>query len=108
MIFPCSTELGSGVVSTTAQCGSSICPSETLELDDPVVITIEHTDTVRVRIVDGCHASLLRCTKFKKHVPFKEAEYKICVLLPFLTQLQSLQVYTFARIFRGYYGCTDL
>ena len=43
-----STELGSGIVSTALQCGTSRCPTEDLELENPVIITIEHSEEVRV------------------------------------------------------------
>ena len=43
-----STELGSGIVSTALQCGTSRCPTEDLELENPVIITIEHSSEVRV------------------------------------------------------------
>ena len=43
-----STELASGIVSTALQCGTSRCPTEDLELENPVIITIEHSEEVKV------------------------------------------------------------
>ena len=50
-----STELGSGIVSTALQCGTGRCPTENLELDTPVRITIRHSEEVKVL----CAKSLL-------------------------------------------------
>ena len=44
----CSTELGSGIVSAALQCGTGRCPTENLELDTPVRITIQHSEEVEV------------------------------------------------------------
>ena len=46
--YPCSSELVSGVVSTTLSSGTVKCPTDDLQLDTPVRITIEHSDTVKV------------------------------------------------------------
>ena len=46
----CSTELGSGVVSTAIYCGTSNSPVAVQDLVMPVVITIEHSRIVRVRV----------------------------------------------------------
>ena len=46
----CSTELGSGVVSTAIYCGTSNSPVAVQGLVVPVVITIEHSKIVRVRV----------------------------------------------------------
>ena len=40
--------LGSGIVSTALQCGAEKCPTDDLELDTPVLITIQHSDTIKV------------------------------------------------------------
>ena len=42
------SELASGIVSTALQCGTGRCPTDDLQLDTPVRITIEHSDTVKV------------------------------------------------------------
>ena len=42
-----STELGSGVVSALIQCGINGSVS-LLGLENPIVITLEHSDTIRV------------------------------------------------------------
>ena len=47
-ISSCSSELASGIVSTGLQCGTGRCPTDDLQLDTPVRITIEHSDTVKV------------------------------------------------------------
>ena len=45
----CSTsELASGIVSTALQCGTGRCPTDDLQLNTPVMITIEHSNTVKV------------------------------------------------------------
>ena len=44
----CSSKLASGIVSTALQCGTGRCPTDDLQLDTPVRITIEHSDTVKV------------------------------------------------------------
>ena len=46
----CSTKLASGIVSTALQCGTGRCPTDDLQLDTPVRITIGHTETVKVVI----------------------------------------------------------
>ena len=46
----CSTELGSGVVSTDIYCGTSNSPVAVQGLVMPVVITIEHSRIVRVSV----------------------------------------------------------
>ena len=43
-----SSELASGIVSTALQCGSEMFPTDDLQLDTPVRIIIEHSDTVKV------------------------------------------------------------
>ena len=49
MFHLCSmSELASGIVSTALQCGTGRCPTDDLQLDTPVRITIEHSDTVKV------------------------------------------------------------
>ena len=47
-IHQCSSELVSGVVSTALSSGTVKCPTDDLQLDTPVRITIEHSDTVKV------------------------------------------------------------
>ena len=42
------SELVTGVVSSALQCGTGMCPTDDLQLDTPVRITIEHSDTVKV------------------------------------------------------------
>ena len=44
----CSSELVSGVVSTALSSGTVKCPTDDFQLDTPVRITIEHSDTVKV------------------------------------------------------------
>ena len=50
MLIFCSTKLASGIVSTALQCGTRRCPTDDLQLDTPVRITIEHSDSVKVHI----------------------------------------------------------
>ena len=45
---PCRSELASGVVSTALSYQTGRCPTDDLQLDTPVRITIEHSDTVKV------------------------------------------------------------
>ena len=42
------TELVSGIVSTGLQCEDELCPTENLELESPILITIQHSDSVKV------------------------------------------------------------
>jgi hypothetical protein len=42
------TRLISGIVSTALQCGNEQCPTNTLELNTPVVVTIHHSEEVEV------------------------------------------------------------
>ena len=44
-------ELGSGIVSTALQCGTGRCPTESLELNTPVRITIRHSEEVKVCVL---------------------------------------------------------
>ena len=45
-----STELASGIVSTALQCGSGRCPTDDkFGLFNPVLITIQHSDNLKVR-----------------------------------------------------------
>ena len=59
-----STELASGIVSTGLQCGTRRCPTGDLQLDTPVRITIEHSDTVKVhrslRVLCECYCCGIR------------------------------------------------
>ena len=47
-IHQCSSELVSGVVSTALSSGTVKCPTDDFQLDTPVRIIIEHSDTVKV------------------------------------------------------------
>ena len=38
----------SGIVSTGLQCENELCPTEDLELGSPILITIQHSDSVKV------------------------------------------------------------
>ena len=38
----------SGIVSTGLQCENELCPTEDLELESPILITIQHSDSVKV------------------------------------------------------------
>jgi hypothetical protein len=44
----CSTELGSGILSTALQCGTRRCPTDNLKLDTSVQITVEHSEMIKV------------------------------------------------------------
>ena len=52
--YPCNSELVSGVVSTALSSGTVKCPTDDFQLDTPVRITIEHSDTVKVVHYDDC------------------------------------------------------
>ncbi len=43
-----SSLLGSGIVSTSLQCGANLCDTTGYKLANPVVITIEHYETIMV------------------------------------------------------------
>ena len=42
------SELASGIVSTALQCGTGRCPTDDLQLDTPVRITVEHSENIKV------------------------------------------------------------
>ena len=63
-----STELGSGIVSTALQCVSGRCPTENLELDTPVRITIRHSEEVKVCAIKAYWR--MKFLKAFKHVIF--------------------------------------
>ena len=53
--FPtCSTQLGSGIGSTALQCGTRLCPTDRIELEKPVIITIKHSEEVQVSGLEIC------------------------------------------------------
>ncbi len=43
-----STELASGIVSTTLQCGDGRCDTRNIELETPVRIYIQHSEDIKV------------------------------------------------------------
>ena len=45
-----STELASGIVSTALQCGTGRCPTDDLQLNTPVLVTIQHSEVIEVSI----------------------------------------------------------
>ena len=46
-----STELASGIVSTTLQCGDGRCDTGNIELDTPVRIYIQHSADIKVYVI---------------------------------------------------------
>ena len=46
-----STELASGIVSTALQCGTGRCPTDDLELINPVLVSIQHSDVIKVSVI---------------------------------------------------------
>lgn len=61
-----SSELGSGVISTALQCGTGSCPTSMLELSEPVLITIQHSEMVEVCYIACMH---LLCSHSLIHRP---------------------------------------
>ena len=50
-LFSCSTELASGIVSTSLQCGSERCPTDDVALNTPIRVYFEHSDPTKVNNV---------------------------------------------------------
>ena len=46
-----STELASGIVSTALQCGTGRCPTDDLVLNSPVLVSIQHSDVIKVSVI---------------------------------------------------------
>ena len=43
-----SSELASGIVSTALQCRTGRCPTDDLMLSSPVLVSIQHSDMIKV------------------------------------------------------------
>ena len=81
----------SGIVSTGLQCENELCPTEDLKLESPILITIQHSDSVKVCVCVCYHISipvLINNDVMQIQLMFDNTLQIRCVFWQFLSELK--------------------